>query len=61
MESSTCPKCGIGKIYITDEWDKEFDRLDDNVPAGDIIHNILADRGIVKYRCTNCDYTKLTD
>ena len=55
-----CPNCNID-LNVRDEWDKEFDRLDDNIPAGDIIADMLASRNIAKYECPDCSYTKLTD
>jgi DNA-directed RNA polymerase subunit M/transcription elongation factor TFIIS len=57
-EGSKCPKCGENKMKYNQVWDKEFDRLDRNVPAGDLIHARLRDKGIPKYICSNCGYEK---
>lgn len=61
MEGKVCPECRNGQMIIRDEWDKAFDRLDNNIPAGDIIHAMLKKDGIHKYGCTNCDYKQMSN
>ncbi|MCR8656952.1 hypothetical protein [Paenibacillus endoradicis] len=54
----SCSVCGgKGQVY-NDEWDKEWDRLDQKYPSHDLVNAKIDDSGIPKYiRCNACDGT----
>jgi RecJ-like exonuclease len=56
MGMAICTKCGgKGQVY-NEEWDREWDRLDQKFPAHDIVNREIEKSGIPKYiACNMCN------
>ncbi|MGE7667406.1 hypothetical protein ACQKMN_17030 [Ureibacillus composti] len=51
---AACPECKKSTLEFNEKWDEEYDRLDSNIPSGDLIISALNSKGIPQYICTNC-------
>ena len=55
-----CPSCKNGTLIRNREWDRSFDRLDNNYPSLEQVYKELEREDIPLYNCSNskCSYKR---